>query len=146
MKSIITRQCFPSVLLWPVLLGCVWGAIQYVVWLQELPSPAGGAALTAALEPEHHLPVTFKFPLQHPCVGDENSGEDRVWSADDEFKFTSKRWTVALILSVKGEFWCSQAVVPNLGVRTPARGHKINLMIISIRHSAMQNYNTVINF
>lgn len=59
-------QCFPAALLRLVLSGCVvLGVLQCVcVWLQELPPPAGGAALTAALEPERHLLVSP--PLQQP--------------------------------------------------------------------------------
>lgn len=43
------------------------------VGLQELPSPAGGAALTAGLEPERHLLVTDISP-----AGAVTSGEARL--------------------------------------------------------------------
>lgn len=55
-KSVITRQSFPSVLLWPVLPGCVWGAIQCVT---------AGDFLELGLE--HHLLVTLKLHEQRPC-------------------------------------------------------------------------------
>lgn len=55
-----------------VIIRVCLGLIQ-CVGLQELPSPAGGAALTAGLEPERHLLVTDISP-----AGAVTSGEARL--------------------------------------------------------------------
>ncbi len=55
------------------------------------PSPAGAADLTVVLEPQRHLLVSDILVFHQLCVRAVDGGEDRVWSADDEFKLETER-------------------------------------------------------